>query len=257
MLSSPTAIPAFRDNYIWALVEEDRCVVVDPGDAAPVEAFLDEHGLRLTAILVTHHHPDHIGGITALLNHHDACVYGPARETIPGCSRALVEDDHFSPEGLNLQLSVLEIPGHTLGHIAFYAAEEHWLFCGDTLFAGGCGRLFEGTPAQMYLSLHRLAALPDQTQVFCAHEYTQANLAFAAAVTPEDEAVHKRLQHVSVLRQEGRITLPTRIDLEKATNPFLRCSDTAIRHACEEHEPGSYQNPQQCFAALRRWKDNF
>ena len=257
MLPSPTAIPAFRDNYIWAIRQEDRCVVVDPGDAAPVEQFLLENGLRLTSILVTHHHPDHVGGIPALLKERDVPVYGPARETIPGMTHPLTEGDTIQPAGVDTTLTVMEVPGHTLGHIAFHDANQGWLFCGDTLFAGGCGRLFEGTPEQMHDSLQRLASLPDQTLVFCTHEYTLANLTFAAAVTPDDDAVTKRLEVVRQTREAGQITLPSTLEEEARSNPFLRAHEPALKRACEAREAGAADSDMQCFAALRRWKDNF
>ncbi|EKF74900.1 metallo-beta-lactamase family protein [Alcanivorax hongdengensis A-11-3] len=257
MQSSPTAIPAFRDNYIWALPHGRHCVVVDPGDAAPVEAFLDDNQLSLSAILITHHHPDHVGGILRLLERGAVPVYGPADEIIPGRTRALVDGDTVEPEGLDLSFQVLAVPGHTLGHIAFYSPDAGWLFCGDTLFAGGCGRLFEGTAAQMHASLQRLAALPGDTRVFCAHEYTQANLAFAAAVSPDDQAVLARQRQVIALREADRITLPTTLAEERASNPFLRPDNPAIQTACRQREPQSGDNPVDTFATLRRWKDNF
>ena len=257
MLPSPTAIPAFRDNYIWAIRQEDRCVVVDPGDAAPVEQFLKDNGLRLTSILVTHHHPDHVGGIPALLRERDIPVYGPARETIPGMTHPLAEGDTIQPAGVDMTLAVMEVPGHTLGHIAFHDTDRCWLFCGDTLFAGGCGRLFEGTPAQMFDSLQRLASLPAKTQVFCTHEYTLANLTFAAAVTPDDDAVAQRLNAVRQAREAGQITLPSTLEEEVRSNPFLRAHEPTLKRACEAREAGTAGSDMQCFAALRRWKDNF
>ncbi|EDX90227.1 hydroxyacylglutathione hydrolase [Alcanivorax sp. DG881] len=257
MTASPIAIPAFNDNYIWAFHQQDQCVVVDPGDAAPVERYLSENGLTLSALLITHHHPDHVGGIAALIRDRDIPVYGPAAESIPAMSHPLRDGDTLTPAGTDLSFSVMAVPGHTLGHIAFINAAQGWLFCGDTLFAGGCGRLFEGTPEQMLHSLRRLAALPDTTQVFCAHEYTQANLTFAAAVTPEDPAVQARLQAVIDLRQKGKISLPSTLAEEKATNPFLRSDDKDLKDSCQRHEPGCGDSDMQCFAALRRWKDNF
>ncbi|MBD3644639.1 hydroxyacylglutathione hydrolase [Alcanivorax sp.] len=257
MLPSPTAIPAFKDNYIWAMRQGDRCVVVDPGDAAPVEQFLKQNGLRLTSILVTHHHPDHVGGIPALLKERDIPVYGPARETIPGMTHPLVEGDTIQPAGVDMNLTVMEVPGHTLGHIAFHEAGLGWLFCGDTLFAGGCGRLFEGTPEQMHDSLQRLASLPAKTLVFCTHEYTLANLTFAAAVTPDDDAVIERLETVRQAREAGQITLPSTLEEETRSNPFLRAHEPALKRACEARESGASASDMQCFATLRRWKDNF
>lgn len=256
MLQAPTAIPAFSDNYIWAIHDGTHCVVVDPGDAAPVEAWLAREGLTLSALLITHHHPDHVGGVTALCENRDLPVYGPARETIPRMSHPLRDGDRVRLASPDLELEVIDVPGHTLGHIAFHAPEQGWLFCGDTLFAGGCGRLFEGTPEQMHHSLTRLAGLPEQTLVFCAHEYTQANLSFAATVSPDDSAVAERLARVRELRGEDRITLPSTVGEEKRTNPFLRAAEPALRQACERHFGERPDNPVAAFAALRRWKDS-
>lgn len=257
MLASPIAIPAFNDNYIWAICHEGQCVVVDPGDAAPVERFLEDKGLNLAAILITHHHPDHVGGINALIADRQIPVYGPARETIPGMTCPLEDKQQITLDALGIRMTVLDVPGHTLGHIAYYDAANSWLFCGDTLFAGGCGRLFEGTPSQMHASLHRLAELPAQTQVYCTHEYTLANLRFAIAVTPDDQRVQARFAAVKTAREQGLITLPTTVAEECRTNPFLRTAETAIQAACESREPGSANDNVQCFASLRRWKDNF
>ncbi len=257
MLPSPIAIPAFSDNYIWAISHQGQCVVVDPGDAAPVERFLNENGLNLAAILVTHHHPDHVAGIATLTRDRNIPVYGPARESIPCMTDPLGEGQQITLDAIDLSLTVMEVPGHTLGHIAYYSEAHGWLFCGDTLFAGGCGRLFEGTPSQMYTSLHRLAELPAQTLVYCTHEYTRANLEFALAVTPEDQRVEARLAAVVAAREEGQITLPTTIAEECRTNPFLRSGDESVKAACEARDPGASTDDVQCFASLRRWKDNF
>lgn len=257
MLPSPIAIPAFTDNYIWTISQRDQCVVVDPGDAGPVEQFLQDKGLTLAAILVTHHHPDHVGGIATLTQDRDIPVYGPANETIPCMTQPLEDAQQITLPALDLTLKVMEVPGHTLGHIAYYDDQNGWLFCGDTLFAAGCGRLFEGTPSQMYTSLHRLAELPGQTLVYCTHEYTRANLEFAVAVTPEDQRVQARLAAVKAAREEGQITLPTTLAEECRTNPFLRTGEAEVQAACEAREPGAGSDDAQCFASLRRWKDNF
>ncbi|MBM1144103.1 MAG: hydroxyacylglutathione hydrolase [Alcanivorax sp.] len=256
MLQAPTAIPAFSDNYIWAIHDGAHCVVVDPGDPAPVEAWLAREGLTLSALLITHHHPDHVGGVSALCRDRDIPVYGPARETIPEMNHPLRDGDRVRLATPDLELEVIDVPGHTLGHIAFHAPEQGWLFCGDTLFAGGCGRLFEGTPEQMHHSLTRLAGLPEQTLVFCAHEYTLANLSFAAAVSPEDAAVAERLARVRELRDQNTITLPSTVGEEKRTNPFLRAAEPALRQACERHFGERPDTPVAGFAALRRWKDS-
>lgn len=253
-------IPAFQDNYIWALFDDEgRCLVVDPGDAAPVEAFLAREGLELTHILITHHHPDHVGGIQALLRHHDVPVYGPRDEQIPGRTVALSDGDRVTLEGPDVDMRVMEVPGHTLGHIAYVVDSEEppLLFCGDTLFAGGCGKLFEGTPEQMLTSLGALSDLPGNTRVCCAHEYTLKNLQFAHAVTPRDKAVDERLSQVTRLRDENRVTLPSTLELERRTNPFLRVDDDAVRDALVARAGCDPSDRVALFAALRGWKDHF
>lgn len=251
------AIRAFSDNYIWALVDTDsaRALVVDPGDHAPVQSALRDRGLSLAGILVTHHHPDHTGGIRPLLAQSSVPVWGPAAERIPGRTEALAEGDPVCPAGFDLEFQVLECPGHTAGHIAYYGAGM--LFCGDTLFAGGCGRLFEGTPEQMARSLGRFAALPADTGVYCAHEYTQANLTFAAAVEPDNDAVAERLEAVRRARADDRITLPSTIGEELATNPFLRTDSETVQRRAAGHAGQSLKDPVAVFAAVRAWKDRF
>ncbi|TBU96013.1 hydroxyacylglutathione hydrolase [Stutzerimonas kirkiae] len=255
------ALPAFSDNYIWLLADTGsrRCAVVDPGDAAPVMAWLElNRGWRLSDILITHHHHDHVGGVPALKAHCGARVHGPAHEDIPQRDHAL--DDGARLQVLGLPLRVLAVPGHTLGHIAYFLddPEQPRLFSGDTLFAAGCGRLFEGTPEQMFHSLSRLATLPERTLVYCAHEYTLGNLRFAHAVEPGNDDTSHRLEQVIRLREQGRITLPSSIALEKATNPFLRTGEAEIRQACLQRNPllGN-PCPEQVFAVLRAWKDGF
>ena len=252
------ALPAFSDNYIWLLQDPERrhCAVVDPGDAAPVEAWLAAHaGWQLSDILITHHHFDHVGGIERLKATTGARVLGPANEKIPGRDLALHDGDQV--DVLGQRFSVYAVPGHTLGHIAYVQAEQHWLFCGDTLFAGGCGRLFEGSPEQMHQSLSRLAALPEQTQVFCTHEYTLSNLRFAAAVEPENQQIKQRLEQVGQWREAGQISLPSSIALERATNPFLRSSEPTVSAMIAERDGPASRSPTQVFAALRAWKDHF
>ena len=188
MALSVLAIPAFADNYIWLVHDGVHAAVVDPGDAAPVFAVLEANNLTLVAILLTHHHADHVGGVPELLQRFPVPVFGPSREAIPTITHALNQEDSIAVPELGLTLQVLDVPGHTGGHIAYLSVEEGWLFCGDTLFAGGCARLFEGTPAQMVGSLSTLAKLPDGTQVYCAHEYTMANLRFAQEIEPGNAA---------------------------------------------------------------------
>lgn len=256
------AIPAFTDNYLWTLVEGSRAVVVDPGDAAPVEQFLDDRGLRLDAILITHHHPDHIGGLPRLLSRHAVPVYGPTAEapTIRHLSTQLNDGDRI--EVLGRSFEVISVPGHTLGHIAYYSppappAETGLLLCGDTLFSAGCGRLFEGTPEQMHASLARLAALPDATQVYCTHEYTLANLAFAQAVEPGNADIAAHVQQVRELRAQNRPSLPSTLALERRINPFLRSAEPPVRAAATTWSGSAPADDVGVFAALRRWKDGF
>ncbi|MGE8171195.1 hydroxyacylglutathione hydrolase [Pseudomonas putida] len=254
------ALPAFSDNYIWLLQDtaKRRCAVVDPGDAGPVQAWLDAHpDWILSDILITHHHQDHVGGVECLKQRTGARVCGPANEHIPG--RDLALHDHDQVEVLGLTFEVLAVPGHTLGHIAYYTAEQPapLLFSGDTLFAAGCGRMFEGTPEQMQPALARLAALPSATQVYCAHEYTLSNLRFAKAVEPENPHIAQRFEDVTRLRADHRITLPSTIGLERQTNPFLRTAETSVKQKADEWKGLSNTSQAAVFAALRSWKDSF
>jgi hydroxyacylglutathione hydrolase len=252
-------IPAFADNYIWLLHRGTNAVVVDPGDAAPVIAHLDREGLELCAILTTHHHNDHVGGNRALLARWPVPVYGPARETIPGRTHALAEGDAITVPGIGVELSVLDIPGHTAGHIAYVArnADAPLVFCGDTLFAVGCGRLFEGTPPQMLASLCKLSALPGPTRVYCGHEYTLANLRFARAVEPANVLLEKRQAREQEKRNRAEPTLPSTIGEERATNPFLRADEPAVRAAAEQHAGRALSDRVAVFAEIRAWKNSF
>ena len=245
-------IPAFKDNYIWLLTEGRRAFVVDPGDAAPVLARLEADGLMLDGILITHHHADHQGGVAELTARYQPQVFAPAKESITGCTHPLYGGERI--EVLGLGVDVMAVPGHTLGHLACSAPGV--LFCGDTLFGAGCGRLFEGTPEQMSASLDSIAALPDETRVYCAHEYTEMNLRFALAVEPENAALQERVRRVAALRADGLPSVPSTLAEEKATNPFLRCTDpvvvaTGLQHAAVD------ASKTAVFAAIRGWRNVF
>ena len=252
-----TAIPAFDDNYLWLIHDKEYAAIVDPGDAASVEAALAAHQLKLAAILLTHHHADHAGGVPALLRHWNVPVYGPASERIPGISRPLREGDVVTLTSPALRLSVLDVPGHTAGHIAYVAESEPWLFCGDTLFAGGCGRLFEGTAEQMTNSLKKISALPDNTKVYCAHEYTVSNLRFAVVAEPDNPRTAERLTAAQALRARGIATVPSTLGEEKLTNPFLRYREKSIVDLLKSSGRLDNENPVKAFAALREWKNVF
>lgn len=247
-------IPAFNDNYIWLLRNGTAAVVVDPGDARPVIDVLEREGLSLAAILITHHHADHQGGVARLLARCPCPVFGPAAESITGLTQPLRGGEMIRIDALDAEFRVLPVPGHTLGHIAYYGAG--CVFCGDTLFGAGCGRLFEGTPAQMLDSLERLAALPDETAVYCAHEYTEANLRFALAVEAGNRRLQARVDEVAVTRAKGLSTVPSTIALEKATNPFLRCSEPEVV-ASARHKAPAASGSLQVFTALREWKNSY
>ena len=252
-------LSAFSDNYIWLITNGADAIVVDPGQAAPVLQALNKRALKLTAILLTHHHQDHVGGVDELVSQTGAMVYGPAGEVLPLCDVALVEGDLVSDTGLQLSLSVLGVPGHTAGHIA-YAGEiagQPVLFCGDTLFAAGCGRLFEGTPAQMDASLAKLAALPAATAVYCAHEYTLSNMRWARAVEPDNQPLQVWQARAEQQRAEGQPTLPSSIGQELSCNPFLRARQASVAQAAASWAERPLDTPVEVFAALREWKNNF
>lgn len=217
-------IPAFSDNYIWLFAQDGKAWVVDPGEAAPVLQILRENNLQLAGILLTHHHADHTGGVTELLQHYPVQVYGPCNSPASNLiSHPLQGGSHISLG--EIKFTVIATPGHTLDHIAFYSTEEKILFCGDTLFSAGCGRVFEGTNEQMHQSLLKLAELPDDTKVCCAHEYTLSNLRFAIAAEPSNPDIDAYRNQCEVMREKNQPTLPSTVGLEKRINPFLRCSD--------------------------------
>ena len=251
------ALPAFSDNYIWMLHDGRHAVVVDPGESAPVINALDSHKLQLAAILVTHHHADHVGGVDELRSRLQGPVYGPRRERIPQPYLAL--DDGDTLDVLGLRFKVIDVPGHTSGHIAFFTEDggaEPMLFCGDTLFSGGCGRLFEGTPAQMHHSLSRLASLPGPTRVCCGHEYTLSNLKFARAVEPKNHDLADYNVWCEAQRAINEPTLPSSIATERLVNPFLRCAEPGVALVAQTRGATS-ADPVAVLAALRQWKNEF
>jgi hydroxyacylglutathione hydrolase len=251
-------VRAFSDNYIWLIDSprmQSRVVAVDPGDAAPVIAELRRSSLSLAAILLTHHHPDHIGGVADLLRLGSVPVFGPDDNRIAQRIQSVRDGEHFELPDLGLAFDTLHVPGHTLSHIAFWGHGS--LFCGDTLFSAGCGRMFEGTPTQMHASLQRLRNLPPETRMFCGHEYTAANLRFALAVDPTNGAAIEYRNTVASVRAADAPSLPSSMALELRVNPFLRCDDPAVRAAAESHAGKPLHEPAEVFGALRAWKDQF
>jgi hydroxyacylglutathione hydrolase len=248
-------LKAFKDNYVWTLRNATHAAVVDPGEARPVLEYLSRENLRLAAILATHHHPDHVGGIAELVEKNRVPVFGPRNEPIATLTQPVSEGDTVSIPELSVSFSVLDIPGHTRAHVAYYGAGA--LFCGDTLFACGCGRLFEGTAEQMFASLAKLAALPDDTKVYCGHEYTLANIGFAKAVEPDNRALSAREARDRKLRDAGKPTLPSTLADEKATNPFLRCREPAVVESANKYLGARLADPVRVFAAIRDWKNRF
>ncbi len=256
-MSDVLHVRAFEDNYIWLIRGKSpgHVAIVDPGDADPVLAALEKQRLTPAAILCTHHHGDHVGGVADLLAHYSVPVYGPARERIATLTHRLKDRDHISIAELGLEFDVLDVPGHTAGHIAFFGGGM--LFCGDTMFSAGCGRLFEGTAEQMHASLSRFAALPEATRVYCGHEYTEANLRFALAVEPDNADSLAYRERVYTLRKQNLPTLPSTIGLERRVNPFLRTAQAGVRQSAEKQASRALVSEVEVFAAIRRWKDGF
>jgi len=257
-----SAIAAFNDNYIWAItnLDTDKVALVDPGDASVCISYLEKHCLTLCAILITHHHRDHTGGIQALIDFGNQRgisidVYGPVNDAIAHITKPVNELDKIFLSDLQCEFSVLALPGHTLDHIAFF--NDNVVFCGDTLFSGGCGRLFEGTPRQMHQSLAKLAQLDDNTLVYCAHEYTQDNLTFALTVEPNNEKLQRYAVTVKELRQQEASTIPTSIGLEKQINPFLRCDKNEVKLSAEHYEKSPLESSVAVFSTIRAWKNSF
>jgi len=248
-------LPALKDNYIWIIHNQQFAVVVDPGDAALVLEYLATHQLKLAAILCTHHHNDHVAGVSDLVAQRAVPVYFPQCEKVLGGTHAASEGVMIDVPELEIKFSVLDIPGHTAGHVAYVGAGG--VFCGDTLFGCGCGRLFEGTATQLLHSLKKLAALPDDTQVYCGHEYTEANIRFALACEPENAQLIQRQKTVQSLRAAGQPTLPSNIALEKSTNPFLRCTVPAIVQAVQQQSAIKQNDEISIFTAMRAWKNIF
>ncbi len=246
-------VHAFKDNYIWVIHNQHYAAIVDPGSATPVLTYLQQQKLQPIAILSTHHHHDHTAGIVTLLQAFTIPVYGPATENIPGLTHGLREGDILHLAELSLDLAVLDIPGHTAGHIAYYGGKS--LFCGDTLFACGCGRIFEGTARQMYTSLQKLANLPDETLVYCTHEYTLSNVRFAKMVDADNPVLAQRANEIETQRKHNIPTLPSTLTIEKATNPFLRCTQPDIIHAANQHSGKTLSDPISVFTEIRKWKD--
>lgn len=256
-MTSAIPVKAFQDNYIWLIQgqNEGHVAIVDPGDAEPVVQYLQEQQLQVAAILCTHHHWDHVNGIEELLCQNPVPVYGPAAENIAVVSHPVKDGDRVVLDTLGLEFNVMATPGHTSGHIVYFG--HGMLFCGDTLFSAGCGRLFEGTAEQMYQSLKKISGLPGDTRVYCAHEYTLSNLAFAKTVEPDNPDTQEYIKRAEDLQNKGTPTLPSTLDLEKKVNPFLRVSESGLQQRVREQTKNTLSSEEDIFAALRRWKDNF
>lgn len=253
-----TPVRAFADNYIWLIHAPNdprQVVAVDPGDAAPVERALSQLDLNLAGLLITHHHADHVGGVADLLRSRKVEIFGPATEVIPSEPVRLRQGDHATFDELGLRFEVLDVPGHTAGHIAYVGHGA--TFCGDTLFSAGCGRLFEGTAEQMSGSLAKLASLPEDTLVYCAHEYTISNLKFSLAVEPDNAATAAYFEQCRERRARDEATVPSDIRRERNVNPFLRCDRQSVKQAAERRADRRLQSEPEVFAVIRQWKDGF
>lgn len=251
-------ISAFETNYIWCLsntIQPQKVIVVDPGAALPVLNYLSANNLTLAAIFITHHHKDHTGGLAEIVQRHDCPIFAGSNEPVPLATHPVADQEIISLPELNLNFTALHIPGHTLGHTAFYGHEL--IFTGDTLFAGGCGRLFEGTYQQLFTSLQKLAALPKETQIYCGHEYTEANLQFGLTVEPNNQNIATKLELIKFLRTEQQCTLPSSIAEELNTNVFLRCDQPSVKAAAEKRAGSELPLPIDVFRVLRDWKNNF
>ena len=252
-----SAIKAFSDNYIWTLIKDGEVTVVDPGDPEPVKNYLNEKDLTLKNILITHHHFDHTGGIEKLTDKYGCEVYGPDGGHIKGIGVAIQDNQEFTI--MDVTFKAFATPGHTLDHLSYYVEDDSnpLLFCGDTLFSGGCGRLFEGSPKQMHTSLSRLAELPGKTKVFCTHEYTESNLRFAIAVEPNNRHIKDKIEEVQELRRKDLETLPSTISEELNINPFLRCNQNDVINSAESYCKTQLSESHEVLGAIREWKDNF
>ena len=251
-------IKAFSDNYMWTLVEGDQAIVVDPGEAKPIIEAFDKRNLNLNSIIITHHHFDHTGGVLELIDHFNCEVYGPDGGHIKGVSSPLNDNEEF--DLLGKKFIALHTPAHTLDQLAYYSEEAYTnpiLFCGDTLFSAGCGRIFEGTALQMHDSLSRFAILPGNTKVYCGHEYTQSNLVFAAAVEPNNKFIQEKIKEVNKLRDQDKETLPSVIASELKINPFMRCKEATVVDAAIEYSGKELKEPYEVLGVIRDWKDNF
>ncbi|MBL1140697.1 MAG: hydroxyacylglutathione hydrolase [Proteobacteria bacterium] len=244
-------------NYIWLLKNKasNHVAIVDPGEAGPLLKLIESEKLIPTTILITHHHWDHVDGIVEITEKYDIPVYTPKTESVRGSTNPVAEGDSISLPELNLTLNILDVPGHTSGAIAYYT--NGMVFSGDTLFTAGCGRMFEGTPPQMHASLSKFKTLPDETRLYCGHEYTVANLQFASIVEPDNEAIWDRLVQAGRSREKGESTVPSTLAIEKQTNPFLRCENQGVIEAVSAHSGKKLDDPHEVFAELRSWKDNF